>query len=138
MPHNFERFRAALDREALATGRRAQKMIADGAVLELLRRVIPRTRVDTGSLLANHQVTVGSPATSVVSRTDRTGESTLQAARAALAAAGPFEERFLSNPKPQAVPLENGHARGDPPGNMYGISSAEVDVELRDVREPPQ
>jgi hypothetical protein len=81
-------------------------------VLEALRRVVQKTPVDTGHVRANWQVTIGVPASVEMPA----ASPDIGSALAALAALGPFQVVYVSNPVRYAEVLDQGLFNPADPG----------------------
>nr|BDD43784.1 hypothetical protein 4 [Spirochaetaceae bacterium] len=93
--------------------------------LELFRRVVMRTPVDTGRARGNWQANVGSPAVGVVEATDTGGGSTIMdIAKEVESWDVENVAIYLVNNLPYIVPLEDGWSDQAPAG-MVKISLAE-------------
>lgn len=92
--------------------------------LELFRRIVLRTPVDTGRLRGNWQAGAGVYETTTTDGTDPGGQATIGAISATVLGAGPFVALTLTNNLPYAVPIEYGHSQQAPAG-MVRVSVAE-------------
>lgn len=93
--------------------------------LEVLRRVVLRTPVDTGRARGNWQTSIGMPAEGEIGTTDPTGASALAQGQAVLAALPPFSVVYINNGVPYIEALEGGWSRQAPAG-MVAITLAEM------------
>jgi hypothetical protein len=121
--------RASLDKCDLTT-----RMIA----LEVFRRVIMKTPVDTGRARGNWMCTIGVPAEAIAQGDDwlkgqlagdfdKLGGTTIQAAADEVMAWNPREVAvFLTNNLPYIQALEDGHS-GQAPSGMVAVTLAEFD-----------
>jgi len=128
---NLEIFkRANLEVAKVETGRQVV-VIHKKIALELLRRCVEKTPVDTGRAKGGWQLTLGSPTDGQTGRSDETarGEAdsgTVSAALAALAGLKAFEVVWLSNNVEYIGELENGTSQQAPEG-MLALSIEEVE-----------
>jgi hypothetical protein len=83
---------------------KVSRMIA----LEVFKRVIMRTPVDTGRARSNWQCSIGSPIAGVVSTTDKGGGATVQNAATVLQQFGIGKVAYLMNNLPYISHLEYG------------------------------
>lgn len=116
-------FTAQLKRFADKAKRRpveAQRQI----FIELSRRVIVRTPVDTGRAKANWLPAIGQPVLATTEATDKAGTQTVAKVAATAAAVKGDQTLFLTNSLPYALPLEYGHSQQSPQG-MVRISARE-------------
>lgn len=99
--------------------------------LDVFKRVIMRTPVDTGRARGNWQTAVGSFATGETERTDKGGGSTVQAAAAVIQGYEPGPDALtITNNVPYIIPLEYGRDDGKPgskqaPQGMVRVTLAE-------------
>jgi hypothetical protein len=84
--------------------------------LELFRRVIYKTPVDTGRARANWQVTIGSQASGTVEIDDKSGGATMSKATAASAGFKAGDTIYLTNNLPYIRRLEEGSSQQAPAG----------------------
>lgn len=117
-------FAIDLSQFADKTGRIMQ-VVPRKIALELFRRVVMRTPVDTGRARGNWQSGTGTPPGGVLEATDKTGGTTI-AEIAAEVESWDVEHVaiFLSNNLPYIGALEDGHSDQSPAG-MVKISLAE-------------
>lgn len=96
--------------------------------LDILRRLVMRTPVDTGRARGNWQVSVGSPAQTAVDATDKGGGATIEAAVPTVEGWDASKVAiFLMNNVPYISALEDGHSDQAPSG-MVKITLAEFDA----------
>lgn len=107
--------------------------------LDLLRRIILKTPVDTGQARSNWHVGLGNPDRTVVFLDEERKLSANEAASVAIHAgtgkintAGVFQTIYISNNLPYIVVLEKGSSRQSPEG-MVEISIAEVENALASI-----
>lgn len=98
-----------------------QKKIA----LDLLRRIVFKTPVDTGRARGNWQTNVGAAGSSAIERLDPSGNTAISEGLGALAAARPFGLITIFNNVDYIRFLEMGSSRQAPAG-MVSVSLAEV------------
>lgn len=91
---------------------KAQKKL----VLEALRRVVQRTPVDTGRARGNWQVSIASPAESVLDASDKDGGGTISKGLAAMASLPPYQIVWISNNVDYIEFLEEGSSKQAPQG----------------------
>jgi hypothetical protein len=89
--------------------------------LEVFRRVIWKSPVDTGRFRANWQLTIGHPATGQVQGTSVQTE----AAAVVAGSCPPGVDIWLSNNVPYAQRLEEGHS-GQAPAGVVAVTLVEV------------
>jgi hypothetical protein len=90
--------------------------------LELFRRVIYKTPVDTGRARANWQVTIGTPAAGTIEIDDTNGGATMSKATAASAGFRAGDTIYLTNNLPYIRKLEEG-GYPDGPKTVGGFST---------------
>lgn len=101
------------------------------AAMELTKRVIEKTPVDTGRLRSNWQASVDNPAAGEYQGMDE------PLTRAMGAIHGSFGRVFwLSNNLPYAAPIEYGHSKIKAPLGMVRVSVAEVTQIIQNWRAP--
>jgi hypothetical protein len=101
------------------------------AAMELTKRVIEKTPVDTGRLRSNWQASIDVPAVGEYQGMDE------PLARAMGAIHGSFGRVFwLSNNLPYAAPIEYGHSKIKAPLGMVRVSVAEVLQIMQNWRAP--
>lgn len=105
--------------------------------LEMFRRVILRTPVDTGRARGNWQTTVGAPAFGTLDETDKSGRAAIARATTVClawkAVSGAWI--FLANNLPYIERLEHGYSKQAPSG-MVAITVAEFGgVAIEEARE---
>jgi hypothetical protein len=103
----------------------AQKKI----VLDLLRKVIRRTPVDTGRARGNWQVSIDFPATGELEVLHENAHTIFARGNAAIKKLPPYKIVWLTNNVSYIVALENGHSKRSPEG-MLRVSLAEITEEL--------
>jgi hypothetical protein len=84
--------------------------------LELFKRVIYKTPVDTGRARANWQVTIGAQAGGTVELNDKSGGATMSKATAASAGFKAGDTIYLTNNLPYIRRLEEGSSQKAPAG----------------------
>ena len=92
--------------------------------LELLRRLVLRSPVDTGHFRANWQVDIGVAPEGIIPGVDKRGNATIGRADAKLQASVAGKSIFIVNNLPYARLLEDGHS-GQAPQGMVGITVQE-------------
>lgn len=109
-----DKYKGNIDRAVRVTG------------MELTRRIVLNTPVDSGRLRGNWQVTVNTPASGTIDRTDKGGSGTIQAAMAAIRQA-PGNVLWISNNLPYAQRIEyEGWSKVKAPAGMVRVSIVEV------------
>lgn len=103
-----------------------QKRIA----LDLLRRIVFRTPVDTGRARGNWQVATGAAGGRSTDTTDKEGGATIGAGSAVVAGARPFGVITIYNNLDYIKFLEGGSSRKSPRG-MVAVSITEVEGQFR-------
>lgn len=93
--------------------------------LELFRRVILRTPVDTGRLRGNWQAAVNVFAPGQLDTTDPSGGGSIAAATATVTGAAPFATLTLTNNLPYAARIEYDNWSKQAPAGMVRVSVAE-------------
>ena len=106
--------------------------VVRGTLLGLTSRIVKRSPVDTGRFRNNWQATVGSPATGQKTGTDKTGESAVGEARAAVNKLQMGQDFYLSNNLPYAHRLEFGWSKQAPNG-MLRLSIAELQQRMNEA-----
>lgn len=84
--------------------------------LDVLRRVVIGSPVDTGRFRGNWQVSLGAPMAKSLDTVDKSGGSTISAGTNGIKNAIIGDSIFIVNNLPYAIPLENGHSRQAPNG----------------------
>ena len=112
-----------LDNEALI---KAQRKIA----MDLLRKIVKYTPVDTGRARGNWQVTIAAPAEGEVKKEKNRGPVNARGRAVLNGLDKPFQIVYLTNNVPYIVNLENGHSQNSPNG-MVRLSMSEVLEELK-------
>lgn len=84
--------------------------------LDLFRRVIMKSPVDTGRFKGNWQVAIGSIPAGVLEINDKTGSATISKMTAAVLGLKAGETIYLVNNLEYARPLEYGHSKQAPAG----------------------
>jgi hypothetical protein len=105
----------AVDNFNIAINRFVQKVVPDKIVsfqkkiiFQALQKLIEKTPVDEGPARANWQVTIGTPATSILDAEDKEGGATFEKGAAVTAALGPFQNVWITNNSQYIEVLENG------------------------------
>jgi hypothetical protein len=95
---------------------RTMTQVGRKVALELFRRVIYKTPVDTGRARANWQVTIGTPAAGTIEIDDTNGGATMSKATAASAGFKAGDTIYLTNNLPYIRRLEEGSSQQAPAG----------------------
>lgn len=98
--------------------------------LELLNDLVLGTPVDTGRARGNWQLSIGSPRTSALDRTDKNGQGTIGKAEAELESMRELRVIYITNNLPYIEPLMNGHSRQAPSG-WVDAAVAKADAKLK-------
>ena len=110
---DLRKFEAKTTRKLTQVGRKV--------ALELFRRVIYKTPVDTGRARANWQVTIGAQASGTIAIDDTNGGATMSKATAASAGFRAGDTIYLTNNLPYIRKLEEG-GYPDGPKTVGGFS----------------
>lgn len=123
---NVEQFNTELKRSSRLVGAALvarQKRI----VMELLRRFVMRTPVDTGYAQNNWQVQIGSPPEGeVTDAAQKDPGATIAEGLQELSSLGQFQLVVIGNNVPYIVPLEEGHSPQAEPGTIVELTLSEV------------
>jgi len=105
--------------------------------LEMFRRVILRTPVDTGRARGNWQSTVGAPAFGTLEETDKSGRAAIARATTACLAWKTVSGAsiLLTNNLPYIERLEHGHSKQAPAG-MVAVTVAEFGGVVQEEARP--
>ncbi len=93
--------------------------------LDLLRRLVLKTPVDTGRARGNWQTAIGAAVEGDIERLDPGGGAAIQEGLSKLAGLKPFETVWISNNLDYIEILEAGHSDQAPAG-FFAISVAEL------------
>lgn len=93
--------------------------------LELTKRVVMRTPVDTGRARGNWFGRIGQPERRTTEATDPRGSATIAKGQAIIHRFTMGESYFLTNGLPYILPLEHGHSKQAPAG-MVTVTVAEL------------
>lgn len=104
--------------------------VVRGTLLDLTRRVILRTAVDTGRARGNWQVSYGSPEPGVLARTDQSGQTTIADAAQQTELAG-GNVWYLTNNLPYIQRLEFEGWSDQSPSGMVRVSLAELEQSIQ-------
>ena len=99
----------------------ATKLLA----MEALQRVVMKSPVDTGRFRGNWRVTIGSPASTPISRIDKGGGTTIGVGSSVIGRINEPRVVYLTNNLPYAVRLEEGWSKQAPAG-MVAVTIAEL------------
>ena len=94
-------------------------------ILQALDSIVKMTPVDTGRAKGNWQVTIGSPASGILDRTDKAGNTTIAIGRSQIVGLRPFSIVWITNNLPYAISLEGGWSSIAPVG-MVAVTIAEM------------
>tara|TARA_R110000796_G_scaffold19198_4_gene57529 strand:+ start:1120 stop:1530 length:411 start_codon:yes stop_codon:yes gene_type:complete len=100
--------------------------------LEMFKRVIYKTPVDTGRARANWQVTIGSQASGTVEIDDKSGGATMSKATAASAGFKAGDTIYLTNNLPYIRKLEEGSSQQAPAG-MVALTVQEFAAVVKSI-----
>jgi hypothetical protein len=126
-------FSSQLRRFARKTGER-NELVLKKVGIELFRRVIMRTPVDTGRLRANWQATIGAAASGELDETDSSGQArpdgggsskTTAKMQAVVLGADVAKPIYLTNNLPYAAVIEFGGSKQQAPAGMARVSVQE-------------
>ena len=129
MASNAAVFAMELDREFKAKVEDRLVEVVQKLGLDLLRRIVLKTPVDTGRARGNWFVTIGSPSGAVSQGTDPGGQASIARGSAVITGLTKPQAIWISNNLPYIVRLENGHSRQAPAG-MVAVSLAEMSAFL--------
>lgn len=101
--------------------------------LEVLKRVILKTPVDTGRARGNWFVAIGAPDTRVTDNTDKTGAATINSGQAVITGLTQAQAVYITNNLPYIGRLENGHSQQAPAG-MVAVTMAELEAFFSKVK----
>jgi hypothetical protein len=101
--------------------------------LEVLKRVILKTPVDTGRARGNWFVAIGAPSAAVNGKPDKTGQGALNAGSAVITGLTEAQAIYLTNNLPYIGRLEAGSSQQAPAG-MVAITIAELDAFFSQVK----
>ena len=118
-------FASIIDDFAQETEKDIQEFV-EGKAKILFVKIVQRTPVDTGLFRANWQLSYNSPASGVLSSTDKMGAQTISDIMSKLKQWNKEDDIFLTNNQPHALPCEYGHSNQAPAG-MVRISMAEME-----------
>lgn len=114
---NYEEFATEVRRVSKDLTERQQVLFVKKIAMELLRRVVKRTPVDTGRARGNWQITVGKPATKALDVSGPgAGAQAVAQGVAALTTLPPYSIVWLSNNVPYITVLEFGQFEPPNPG----------------------
>lgn len=116
-------FASDLKRFADKAKKRPQQ-VQRAVFMELSRRIIQRTPVDTGRARGNWQPTIDSPSLTWTENTDKSGSGSIANTVLTAAGVGRDQALFLTNNLPYIGRLEYGHSQQAPTG-MVRISAQE-------------
>lgn len=109
MPSNLREFTAQVNRNTRDLTDGELVLFHKKVVLDAWSRIVEKTPVDHGHARLNWQVTIGIPASAVIGEPGiAAAPPNLAAALSALAALGPFQVVYISNPVPYIHVLEEG------------------------------
>ena len=109
-------FSFAVSRFASQT-KEKEKLVIRRIAIEVFRRIIHGTPVDTGRAKGNWQCTTGSMASGTVEKLDKSGSATIAAMRAEVSGWTPKDDlpAFITNNLPYIQRLNEGHSEQAPP-----------------------
>ena len=93
--------------------------------LEVVKRIVLRTPVDTGRARGNWNVGVGSPDSGYTDNVDEGGWQTISRGHAIIGGSGPGQIIYITNSLPYILPLEYGSSKQAPAG-MVSVTLAEL------------
>lgn len=103
----------------------AAETIKKKIAMDLLRRVVLKSPVDSGRFKGNWFARVGSPVTEPTDDVDPSGNATIMRGVVAIEKSQPGNDIWLSNNVPYAGVIEDGHS-GQAPAGVVAISLAEI------------
>lgn len=109
------------------------KTIQRWASLEILKRVVMRTPVDTGRARGGWQLTIGEPADGEPERLDKDGGSVLAEEMVNLGGLKDFDVVFIGNNVNYIGYLEDGWSWRQAPRGMLRLTMMEIQRELDDI-----
>jgi hypothetical protein len=95
--------------------------------LEVLKRVILKTPVDTGRARGNWFVAIGSPSSAANGNPDKPGQTTIDAGSAVITGLTEAQAVWITNNLPYIGRLENGYSQQAPAG-MVAVTMAELEA----------
>ena len=104
------------------------------SALDVLRRLVVRSPVDTGRFRGNWQTGVNDAPSGDIPSKDKGGSATINDGESSIASAKVGDSIFIVNNLPYAIALENGHS-GQAPHGMVAITIAEWPGILADAIE---
>lgn len=120
--------------------KRAEKLVRSRAeaaqaalMLELTKRVVQRTPVDTGRARGNWMAGIGTPDRSTTTSTDSAGAATIRAAGGQFKRGPLGVPLFLTNSLPYIRRLEYDRWSKQAPGGMVRLAMAELRQTAREV-----
>ncbi len=101
--------------------------IARKVAIDLHSRIVERTPVDTGRLLANNHLTIGSPSTASTIDKDKEGDRTKAAAESVSKSYKLGDDIWISNNLVYAYPIEFlGHSSVKRPEGFFRVSVQDI------------
>ena len=95
--------------------------------MEVLRRLVLKSPVDTGRFRGNWSVAIGAADTSEKDTTDKSGQATIQAGTAVVSGLSKAQAIWLTNNLPYAERIENGWSQQAPAG-VVAVTIAEIEA----------
>lgn len=102
-------------------------LVAQKIGMEVLRRLIMKSPVNTGRFRGNWSVAIGSPDTSVKASVDKPGQATIAAGSAVINGLSEPQAIWLTNNLPYALRLENGWSQQAPAG-IVAVTVTEIEA----------
>lgn len=126
-------FADSLKKFEVNTNRKVERVFHRSS-LDLLRRLVLRSPVDTGRFRGNWLTGVDNIPAGPVDTTDKVGSTTIGDGEVKISTSKIGQTVFIINNLPYAVPLENGSSQQAPNG-MLAITVAEWDGIVKDAIE---
>lgn len=95
--------------------------------IDLLRRIVLKTPVDTGRARGNWFVTINAASGETTTAADKSGHATINRGSAVITGLTEPQAIWISNNLPYITALENGHS-GQAPAGMVAVSIAELET----------
>jgi hypothetical protein len=104
-----------------------QELVVRRVMLEVFKKIVMKSPVDTGRFRANWEVSVGGYSRDASEKKDKSGASTLNKIIMSVNSIPLSGQKiFLTNALPYAIRLENGWSKTQAPQGMVKLSLAEI------------
>lgn len=103
-------------------------LVAQKIGMEVLRRVVMKSPVDTGRFRGNWSVAIGSPDGSVKETSDKPGQATITAGSAVITGLSEAQAIYITNNLPYALRIENGWSERQAPAGVVAVTIAEIEA----------